>query len=301
MQRSPSLTEIHLQRGLLSLSVCPDLGGAITRLAYQGFDLLRPWDGEANVRRCGCFVLAPFSNRIGGSGFEHEGVHYPLRTISPDFPLPIHGLAWQRPWSPVRHDETAMTLKLTHQPTGDQALDWPFAFELEHELQLHEARIELRLTLRNLDERSMPAGLGWHPYFARHGVPVVQFSAQSIWLSDVANLPRMRAEIPAQWNFQHARPLHEPGLDNCFNAWDGKARIQWPQQDIELLISASEELDHLVVFTPSEDKGFFALEPVSHGNNALGMPDSQANGMRVLAPGEMMTARCSMHLKQKVA
>src|SRR5690606_15890659 len=114
--------------------------------------------------------------------------------------------------------------------------------------------------------------------------------------SDEANLPRMRADIPAQWNFRHPRPLHEPGLDNCFSGWDGKARIRWPQQDIELLISASEELDHLVVFTPSADKGFFALEPVSHANNALGMPGPLANGMRVLGPGETMTASCSLHL-----
>lgn len=296
MPRSSELAEIHLQRGPLILSVCPALGGAITRLAYQDFALLRPWDGEGNVRHSGCFVLAPFSNRIGGSGFEHEGAHYPLRTISPDFPLPIHGLAWQRPWTVASCDETSLTLELTHRPQGDEVLDWPFAFQLRHTLWLSEESLEMQLTLRNLDQRSMPAGLGWHPYFARHGVPVVQFSAQSVWLSDEANLPRVRAEIPAQWDFQQARPLYEPGLDNCFSGWDGKARIQWPQQSIELLISASEELDHLVVFTPSADKGFFALEPTSHANNALGMPEPLSNGMRVLAPGATLTARCKLHV-----
>lgn len=296
MQKPSTLPEIHLQRGPLSLSVCPELGGAITRLAYQGFDLLRPWNGEANVRCSGCFVLAPFSNRIGDSGFEHEGVHYPLRPLSADFSLPIHGLAWQRPWTLVHQDETGMTLRLTHRPVGDQALDWPFAFELEHELQLHETRIELRLTLRSLDERSMPAGLGWHPYFARPGVPHVQFRAQSVWLSDEANLPRVRSDIPGYWDFHDARPLHEPGLDNCFSGWDGKARIRWPQRGIELRINACHALDHLVVFTPPAERGLFALEPVSHANNALGMPDPLANGMRVLGPGETMTASCSLHL-----
>lgn len=296
MQRSSELTEIHLQRGLLSLSVCPALGGAITRLVYQGFDLLRPWDGEHNVRRSGCFVLAPFSNRIGDSGFEQEGVHYPLRNISPDFPLPIHGLAWQRAWTVAHHDETTLTLELTHQPEGEAMLDWPFAFELKHELRLSEEGLDLRLTLRNLDERSMPAGLGWHPYFARHGTPVVQFSAQSVWLSDDRSLPSSRTDIPQAWDFHQARPLYEPGLDNCFSGWDGRARIRWPQTGLELLISASEELAHLVVFTPPSDRGLFALEPVSHLNNALGMPDPQAHGIRLLAPGETMTVSCNMRV-----
>lgn|SRR5690606_18124431 len=296
MQNS-SLAEIHLQQGPLSLSVCPALGGAITRLAYRDFDLLRPWDGEHNVRRSGCFVLAPFSNRIGDAGFVHEGVHYPLRNSSPDFPLPIHGLAWQRAWTVAHHDETTLTLELTHQPEGEAVLDWPFAFELKHELKLSEEGLDLQLVLRNLDERSMPAGLGWHPYFARHGVPSVQFSAQSVWLSDNKSLPSSRTEIPEKWDFRRARPLYEPELDNCFSGWDGSARIHWPQRGIELLISASQELRHLVVFTPPPDKGIFALEPVSHANNALCMADPTAHGIRVLAPGEIMSASCSMRLK----
>ena len=298
MQESSSLAEIHLQRGSLSLSVCPALGGAITRLAYQDFDLLRPWDGEANVRRSGCFVLAPFSNRIGDSGFVHEGVRYPLRNISADFPLPIHGLAWQRPWTLEGCDETRLTLTLTHRPKGDEVLDWPFAFELTHELRLHEQGLDLRLALRNLDDRSMPAGLGWHPYFTRDGVPVVQFSAKSVWLNDDDGLPMRRTDIPEKWNFHQARSLYEPTLDNCFDGWGGSARIHWPKQNIELLISASQELQRLVVFTPPPDKGLFALEPVSHVNNALGMPDPLENGIRALAPGESMTASCNLRLSQ---
>ena len=291
------LSEIHLRQGDLRLSVCPALGGAITRLAYRGFDLLRPWDGEPNVRRAGCFVLAPFSNRIGNAGFIHQGVHYPLRPVSPDFPLPIHGLAWQRPWELVARDEGSITLQLVHRPVGDEVLDWPFAFELQHELRLAENRLELRLRLRNLDALSMPAGLGWHPYFTRDGVPQLQFGAQSVWLSDERNLPHQRVGIPDRWDFRQIRALYEPELDNCFSGWDGMARIRWPQRGIELLVSASEELNYLVVFTPPSDRGLFALEPVSHANNALCTADLRSTGMRVLAPGETMTASCSMSVK----
>ena len=171
----PELSEIELQHGALRLAACPALGGAITRLSVGGLDLLRPWDGSDSVRRAGCFVLAPFSNRVGEAAFEHEGRRYPLRRLSEDHPLPIHGVAWKRAWSVIEQDSATLSLRLTHRPDGDAVLDWPFAFELEHRLQLVDDALHLKLSLRNMDNRTMPAGLGWHPYFMRHGNCLLQF------------------------------------------------------------------------------------------------------------------------------
>lgn len=297
MQHQPSdLSETHLQRGPLRLSICPELGGAITRLMFDGIDLLRPWDGSDSVRRTGCFVLAPFSNRVGDGSFEHEGIRYPLRNLSPDHPLPIHGVAWKRAWSLAEQSETALTLRLAHQPDGQGASDWPFAFELEHALRLDEKGVEMSLVLRNTDTRSMPAGLGWHPYFARHDGCIVQFATQSVWLNDEQNLPAELVSVPAEWDFRQPQRLHEPGLDNCFVGWDGQASIHWPGQGIA--VTMTSELRYLVVFTPPAEMGFFAVEPVSHTNNALGMRDPMANGMRILAPGEVMRASCRMSIER---
>ncbi|MCQ4310437.1 aldose 1-epimerase [Pseudomonas stutzeri] len=297
MQHQPSdLSETHLQKGPLRLSICPALGGAITRLTFDGIDLLRPWDGSDSVRRTGCFVLAPFSNRVGNGGFEFEGERYSLRNLSPDHALPIHGVAWKRSWMLTAQSETELTLRLTHQPEGEGRSDWPFAFELEHELRLNEQGVELSLNLRNTDTRSMPAGLGWHPYFARHDDCVLQFAAQSVWLNDERNLPAELVSVPAQWDFRQPERLAEPGLDNCFVGWDGRAWIHWPEKGIALTMTSA--LQHLVVFTPPAEMGFFAVEPVSHANNALGMHDPMTNGIRILAPGEAMTANCRISIER---
>lgn len=294
--QSSELSETHLQRGALRLSICPALGGAVTRLTCDGIDLLRPWDGTDNVRRTGCFVLAPFSNRVGDGAFKHEGHRYPLRSLSAEHPLPIHGVAWKRSWSLIAQSETESTLRLIHQPEGEGALDWPFAFELEHELRLDEQGVDLRLSLRNTDTRSMPAGLGWHPYFARHDACILQFSAQSVWLSDERNLPAQLSAVPARWDFRQPRRLESPKLDNCFVGWNGPARIYWPGKGIELAMTS--EVRHLVVFTPSDELGFFAVEPVSHANDALNMSDPMANGMRTLAPGEVMRVGCRIGIER---
>ncbi len=300
-ENQSALSEIELQHGSLSLSVCPALGGAITRLSIDGIDLLRPWDGSDSVRKTGCFVLAPFSNRVGDSAFEHEGQRYPLRSLSAEHPLPIHGVAWKRAWSVVEQNAASLVLTCSHQPEGEGALDWPFAFEVEHQLRLSDKGVELQLKLRNLDTRSMPAGLGWHPYFLRHEECRLRFAAQSVWQNDSRNLPSHLSPIPPEWDFSVARPLREPGLDNCFVGRNGTVQIDWPSEGIELTMDTSEALDHLVVFTPPAEMGFFAVEPVSHANNALCMQDPASNGTRTLAPGETMQVSCRLQIQHTAA
>jgi aldose 1-epimerase len=67
---------------------------------------------------------------------------------------------------------------------------------------------------------------------------------------------------------------------------------------VQLSLSTGEALSRLVVFTPPAELGFFAVEPVSHANNALNMPDPQGNGMRLLAPGERLQVVCRFDVAQ---
>ncbi|WP_313084641.1 aldose 1-epimerase [Pseudomonas sp.] len=291
---SPARPEIELQQGAMRLRVCPALGGAITHLSLAGFDLLRPWDGSDSVRRTGCFVLAPFSNRVGEAAFEQDGVRYPLRRLSADHPLPIHGLAWKRPWTVAEQGADWLTLRLSHRPKGEAQLDWPFAFDLEHRLCLSETSLALQMTLLNVDSRPAPAGLGWHPYFPRHDGCALRFAAEAVWQNDAQGLPTTLATISPVWDFALERPLDAPGLDNCFVGRRGPVGIRWPGQGMQLSLSADEALGHLVVFTPPVELGFFAVEPVSHANNALNMPDPQGNGMRLLAPGKRLQVACRL-------
>ncbi len=296
-----ALSEIKLQRGSLYLSVCPELGGAITRLSIDEIDILRPWDGSDSVRKAGCFVLAPFSNRVGDGAFEHQGQRYPLRRLSAEHPLPIHGVAWKRAWTVIERHFASLVLTYTHQPEGEGALEWPFAFKVEHRIQLSADGIELQLKLHNLDTRSMPAGVGWHPYFLRHDECQLQFSAKSVWHNDSQNLPSRCSPIQPEWDYSTARLLTEPGLDNCFVGRTDPVHIHWPRKGIELTMDASEALDYLVVFTPPAKMGFFAVEPVSHASNALCMQDPAANGTHTLAVGETMQVDCRIGIRRTAA
>ncbi|MCQ4294238.1 aldose 1-epimerase [Pseudomonas stutzeri] len=291
--------QVHLAHAGFRLSVCPALGGAVTRFALDDFDLLRPWDGSEQVRRASCFVLAPYSNRIGEGRFDFDGSTHRLRRNSPDHALPIHGLAWKRAWQLEKQGNDHLLLSLTHDPTwGENALDWPFAFELEHEIRLDQQGAWLRLALTNRSDGVMPAGLGWHPYFPRHDGVTLGFAAKQVWLSDEQQLPHEAVDVPPRWDYRQARELGEPGLDHCFSGWDAKAALQWPAAGVTLQIEADSSMAHLVVYTPPAAQGLFAVEPVSHLNNALNQADPAKHGVVYLQPGERLERHCRMRVSR---
>jgi aldose 1-epimerase len=289
-----SFDELHLTRGGFQLAVCPALGGAITRFAFDGVDLLRPWDGSEQVRRTGCFVLAPYSNRVADGRFDFDGTSHQLRRNSADHALPIHGVAWKRAWQLDERGADYLLLSLSHDPCeGENAADWPFAFHLSQRLQLLDDGLALELRLHNRDSRPMPAGLGWHPYFPRHAGVELQFTAEAVWLANEQQLPLHQAAIPASWDFRQLRAVDEPGLDNNFSGWNGQARLCWPEQRLSLAIEAGPGLQHLIVYTPPAVQGFIAVEPVSHANGAL---NRGAEGLEILAPGQTLIRDCRWRL-----
>ncbi len=291
-----SLDEVHLAHAGFRLSVCPALGGAITRFAVEDFDLLRRWDGSEQVRRASCFVLAPYSNRVGDGLFQTGGESHCLRLNSAEHALPIHGVAWRRPWTLAAQEADRLLLTLQHRAEGDARQDWPFAFELEHELGLDEQGAWLRLALINRSERVMPAGLGWHPYFLRHAGVTLGFAAEQVWLSDARQLPSEAVDVPPRWDYRQPRALGEPGLDHCFSGWDASATLQWPAAGVRLELEAGPSMTHLVVYTPPAAQGFFAVEPVSHRSNALNAPDPGRHGVVYLQPGERLQRRCRLRV-----
>ncbi|TIC83403.1 aldose 1-epimerase [Crenobacter intestini] len=276
---------IHLKHGELEASLCPSLGGALAGFSCAGTALLRPWNGEATVRKMASYPLVPYSNRIADGRFGHAGRDVALRRNFGDHPHPLHGLGWQRAWTVADHSAHEATLLLQHRvDDAAAAADWPWAFDARQHFALEAEGLTVTLSYHNLSDESVPVGLGWHPYFPRHEDAELSFSAAEVWLMDERALPSERVEVPAAWDYRAARPVGAPGLDNCFARWQREARIAWPGKGLAVRLQASPALEHLVVFTP-QDADFIAVEPVSHANNAINMQAPGAHGIKHVAPG----------------
>jgi aldose 1-epimerase len=268
---------VQLQQGALRLALRPDCGGAIAGLWLDDLPVLRSCEPQAlrSVRDSGCYPLVPYSNRIGGGQFRWLGRRYNAALTS-DEPLPIHGTGWLHAWQVLQRAPERVTLAYTHPSDGQ----WPFAFHVEQVFELKPDALRISLAATNIDARTTPMGLGWHPYFVRRPRSRVHLELTQRWEADAAKLP-VRA-VPQSALDADVAVLD---LDNCFDGWRGPARIR----DERLSLRLSSSLDHAVIYTP-RDADRFCVEPVSHVNNALASDDPQGRGLRALASGETFEA-----------
>lgn len=293
-----------------TVGIAPKLGGTLLWFGTTGeaaTEFVRPTPvralAEHNARATAGYPLVPYSNRIGDGRFRFEGVDYHLERNT-SIPLhPIHGLGCIRPWNlrnlkTVRTAEGATTsramLAFTHVSRGESDRAWPWSFEAIQNYELDDEKLRWSLSITNRDTRSMPAGIGMHPFFPKSPRMAIQFGAKSVWRNDDRMLPLGRTPVPAEWNFSDARSVADLDVDNCFGGWSGSARLVWPERGWALALVADHVFGHLVVFTsPARDS--IAVEPVSHANNALNLVDRYSDtGLVVLAPGETLAGAFTM-------
>jgi aldose 1-epimerase len=285
-----AIARITLNAGAARLELAPAFGGAVAGYTRAGFALMRKTPPEADEGRLlACYPLFPFSNRIALGTFTFAGQRHELWRHAVGFPHAIHGEGWVNPWRVAEASTTEARLVYDHDTTGEGS--WPFPFRAEQHFSLAEDALAVVLGLANTGRTPMPAGMGLHPFFPRHGDTVLGFGAASVWRNGADHLPSERIPPPAGWRFDPPRALGDPGLDNCFAGWSGTARIAWPGAGLGLEIAADACFGHAVVYTPA-DQDHFAFEPVSHMNDAINRMDAVADhGLVVLDPGASLTGR----------
>lgn len=269
------MTLLSLRAGRLEVDLAPEAGGSIVRFSVDGrHDVLRrtPADvlARATAARRGnetaCYPLLPFSNRIAGGRFQFDGQEIVLQRNWPGMDHPIHGDGWAMAWTVERHDGRSAEIAYEHAAGRDGG--WPFAYRARQSYRLDDDRLAVRLSLENREARAVPAGIGLHPFFVRDAATDLQCRTTSVWLADAEVLPTERVAVPAAWDFSAGQRIGAVALDNCFEGWDGQARIAWPDRGLALDMTASAALRTLVIFTPPQ-RPFFCVEPVSHANGQI--------------------------------
>ena len=273
----------------LRCEIAPALGGAIAGFWLGQTPVLRstPAATLTSVRGAGSYPLVPFSNRVGHGSLKWAGTDHPLVVAEGFEPHAIHGVGWLRPWSVLEANEQFALLSFEHQ--ADES--WPFAFDASQAFRLNGQELELTLSITNQSAVAAPVGLGWHPYFIKRADSYVRFEASGRWEMGDDKLPTRRVASPGL--DQACQGLD---VDHCFDGWSGALHLT----DSVLHTTVTSSLRYLVVYT-NASRAYVAVEPVSHVNNALGLLEqggaSAADlGVRVLQPGESMSAEMSIHV-----
>lgn len=254
---------------------------------------MRPACGPS-ILDVACFPLVPFSNRIAGGRFSAAGTEVRL---APNFPgggdsHPLHGFGWLAEWGVLTQDSASATLEHAY-PGGE----WPWPYRACQSFRLHDEGLEMTLSLTNLADSPMPAGLGFHPYFSRTDKTLYGGMHRGEWLNDEDCLPRFLAlrDEPADW--WEGKPVAAREVDTVYTGREGPLVIDWPERGLELTMVPSANLAFTVVYTPRH-ADYFCVEPVTHMTDAVNR-DRPDRGLVWLERGETLTVGLSMTAADK--
>jgi aldose 1-epimerase len=283
---------LTIRSGKVRAEIVPELGGGLSRFDYGGQPIFRPWNGEPGFSLAS-FVLVPWSNRISGGGFTFDGVFHALPINREGEKYPIHGNGFSSPWTVERVTEDMAELSLSSDGPG------PFRYDARLRYTALGYGLEMAMTVTNRAGIRLPYGMGFHPFFIRTPGTVLTANLPRIWLVDENHMPVSLVSVDDRpdRDFRSGHMLPQGFINNVFPDWDGQARVDWPEHNLSMQISASPELSCALIYSPSAESGFFCVEPVSHRVDSFNAPGgAEAEGMRILAPGESMAATCSFLL-----
>ncbi len=291
---------IILSDGIAEAIVRPDLGAGLA-----AYDLLRDGtrrplfrrapEGTADPFALACNVLVPWSNRIAGGGFSFGGRFHRLAPNLPGEPFPIHGNGFQSAWRVAAATAQSVTLALASDGPG------PFRYDAVLTYALAGGALTMRLAVTHRGTGALPYGLGLHPWLPRTPRTTLHAPAAHVWLEDARHLPAGHVPVSArpEWDFSTPRPLPAAWVNNGFDGWNGRARVDWPDRGLRLTIAARggrgdalRPLSRYLLYSPAADAAFFCVEPVSHLVDAHNDADPAAAGLFVLAAGDSAAIEC---------
>ena len=285
---------VQLRAGSASAQLLPQCGGRVATLQLPGtggapIDVLYPYPLDAPFdpvrwEKGGIYPLMPYSNRIANARLRVEGEDIALKPHPDAQPHALHGNAHRLSWRLDQRDETSAVLRLDAPPSAD----WPWHYSGRLDITLSAEALHMRIEISNAGARSMPAGIGLHPYFQHLPQALLGYHADAVW-PPTAEFLAMAPRVPhADEIYRPARPLVPGGLTHYVGAWDGRAEVALPQGAL-LRIEADAQFGHLVVHRP-DNLAYLCLEPVSHVADGFNLAAQgvAGTGTHWLAAGEAL-------------
>lgn len=287
---------IAIQKAGLELVVAPECGARIVSFRAGGRDVLRPTSQLGLTKglhyEYAGFPLLPYSGPVFGGGFHYDGQWFDLKRNVAQEPTATHGEAWIRPWRIVAQDDARLQLELDYKPGPEE---FPFSWRGELDFRLEDDELVIGIGLTCQDERAMPAGIGFHPYFPKRSETYLRFNATGVWPADSPDaVMQPSKKIPPGLDFGAWQDISAMVIDRCYEGWDGTAELSYAG-GLRTLIKAEGALTKLQIYDPWYHP-YICVEPVSNANDGLNRLAHQVpgHGMKILEPGG--TLRGSMRI-----
>jgi aldose 1-epimerase len=301
------------KRGI-EVTILPSLGNIASEIKVHGKNILvfpdvNLSDFQKKPMQTGIPILAPWANRLDDNSFWANGKKYNFdmavgNVRRDNGGLPIHGLlsgvAWEATRVGADRQSAFVTSRFEFWKHPDLMRQWPFAHTYEMSYRLADGALEVRTTVTNLSEESMPLAVGFHPYYRIPDVPrdqwTLQMPAKSAVVADDRRVPTGEfkpVELP------NPLPLKDHTLDDGFTDLERDAQgralfsIQSGEKRIELVFGPKYPV--AVVWEPA-GMDFICVEPMTGVTNAINLNHAgKYPGLQTIAAGGEWTESFWIH------
>lgn len=273
-------------------------GAGLQALTWRGHDVVWPYTGASGPVAYQGQVLAPWPNRVSDGTYRFAGSEHRLDVNEASTGSAIHGLVFDRKWSPDTVSEDAATLRLDFGGTPG----FPFPMEFVVTYRLDGAGLTVTTTARNRGEGPAPFGLAFHPYLtlgrplgelAERGALTLEVPADTYQPVDERLLPNGPPVPVGGTGFDFRAPGRNPGdtvLDTAFSTLarddDGLARVRLSGPEHRVVMWCDSGFGWLQLFSSDtldgpHHRAYLAAEPTTCPPDAL----TSGTDLIVLAPG----------------
>ena len=180
-------SEIHLGGASFGCSIDALRGARLSSLRVGGRERLLGYTRGAPATSWGAYPMVPYAGRVRDGRFNHAGTTHQLRRNFGQHA--IHGTVFDVSWSIIDQSPAHAVL------VASLGTRWPYGGQVVHEVVVNaqERAIICTLTVSTTSD-SMPAQVGWHPWFVRPASLEIDFS--EMYVRDEQYIPSGRRITP---------------------------------------------------------------------------------------------------------
>lgn len=164
-------------------------------------------------------ILFPFPNRIEDGKYSFEGKEYQLDINEKSNNNAIHGLVAHSKFKVKKFeaDDTFASLDLVYDELGTNE-GYPFKCRLTIQFELNNnSELICKTTVENLDDKNIPVGVGWHPYFkALDTINSLELKVPSDKILEIDSRMLTTGKTLTNTTFLNGKEIGKTEMDTCF-------------------------------------------------------------------------------------
>jgi aldose 1-epimerase len=298
------LQTIGVARGDTAIKVAPEAGANVFSIRFKGIELLKQPKSLKDLPgfMYGVPVLYPTPNRVRGGVFTFGGqkFSFPPNDHGNFLHGLVHSAAWR--WHGIENsrDLATATLELPFAPGAEQYKLFPIPHALQLAIRVAKDSVRWTYTVDNRKgDKSVPYGFALHPWFLYQGArkdTFVTIPATHVMEATKDMLPTGKLiDLAAHSELDAREPRSLEGFvrdDVYFGTEPSRpAVIDFRGPRLKITLSASEQFNHLVLYSP-KGQPWFCLEDQTcstDAHNLFAQGLRKESNLLVVEPGKTAT------------